>query len=144
MRSSVTTRRHLKQTIGNSTCRKLSTPPRNVSCALPSKRTVAVCSQFLSTRNYNSPRIQRSLKTSATKPLHFFSSHTTQPHKIPTYRHNELSSRFHPGQGYVAAISARKRRYPQRILILTDHHCSAVPPVPARQGAIQVPAAAAV
>lgn len=31
----------------------------------------------LSTRNYNSPRIKRSVKTSATEPLHFFTSHTT-------------------------------------------------------------------
>lgn len=47
----------------------------------------------------NSPPIKRSVKTSGTEPLHFFTSHTTHH---TAYRHNELSSRLHPGQGYVA------------------------------------------
>jgi hypothetical protein len=133
------------------TGRAVCAAKQNVSCALPSKRTVAVC-LLLSPPAITTPLA--SSDQSRHPPRNRCSSSPTYhiPPTTPADRQYERSRRFHPGQGYVvvvvavAAISFRKRRYrrgfPQRIL--TDHHCSAVPPVPARQGAVQVPSAAAV
>ena len=97
---------------------------KNVSCALPSKRTVAVC-LLLSPPAITTPLA--SSDQSRHPPRNRCTSSPTYhiPPSTPADRQYERPRRFHPGQGYVvavavvAAISFRKRRYrrgfPQRI-----------------------------